>query len=170
MLLGTGRTRGVGYLVGLLIPIEGIQSQMNHFQKPFFSKRICGQRRKNYTEKNSTFRQHLFSKECCMHWQDLRPGQCGPLPILPLHNKGLRKDDASCRMKNERLYKREDTLRDATSVSWALLFFGLPWWLRQWRICLKCRRPRFNPWVTKIPWRRLPTPVFLLGESHGQRA
>ena len=30
--------------------------------------------------------------------------------------------------------------------------------------------PGFNPWVRKIPWRRewLPTPVFLLGESHGQ--
>ena len=29
----------------------------------------------------------------------------------------------------------------------------------------------FNPWVRKIPWRRewLPTPIFLLGESHGQR-
>ena len=29
-----------------------------------------------------------------------------------------------------------------------------------------------NPWVRKIPWRRAwqPTPVFLLGESHGQRS
>ena len=28
-----------------------------------------------------------------------------------------------------------------------------------------------DPWVRKIPWRRewLPTPVFLPGESHGQR-
>ena len=34
------------------------------------------------------------------------------------------------------------------------------------------RRRRFNPWVGKIPWRRTwqPTPVFLLGESHGQRS
>ena len=34
------------------------------------------------------------------------------------------------------------------------------------------RRPRFNPWVGKIPWRRAwqPTPVFLPGESHGQRS
>ena len=31
---------------------------------------------------------------------------------------------------------------------------------------------RFNPWVGKIPWRRkwLSTPVFLPGESHGQRS
>ena len=33
-------------------------------------------------------------------------------------------------------------------------------------------RSRFNPWVGKIPWRRAqqPTPVFLPGESHGQRS
>ena len=33
-------------------------------------------------------------------------------------------------------------------------------------------RHEFNPWVKKIPWRRAcqPTPVFLLGESHGQGA
>ena len=32
--------------------------------------------------------------------------------------------------------------------------------------------PGFNPWIRKIPWRReqLPTPVFLLGEFHGQRS
>ena len=36
-------------------------------------------------------------------------------------------------------------------------------------ICLQCRRPEFNPWVGKIPWRRKwqPTPVFLPGKSHG---
>ena len=34
------------------------------------------------------------------------------------------------------------------------------------------RRPRFDPWVRKIPWRRKwqPAPVFLPGESHGQRS
>ena len=39
------------------------------------------------------------------------------------------------------------------------------------RICLQCRRPVFDPWVGKIPWRRewLPTPVFLPGESHRQK-
>ena len=32
--------------------------------------------------------------------------------------------------------------------------------------------PGFDPWVGKIPWRRerLPTPVFLPEESHGQRS
>ena len=39
-------------------------------------------------------------------------------------------------------------------------------------ICLPCRRLKFDPWVGKIPWRRewQPTPVFLPGESHGQRS
>ena len=34
------------------------------------------------------------------------------------------------------------------------------------------RRHRSDPWVEKIPWRRAwqPTPVFLQGESHGQRS
>ena len=43
----------------------------------------------------------------------------------------------------------------------------VPWWLRQWRIRLQCRRPGFHPWVGKIPWRRAwqSTPVFLPGES-----
>ena len=39
------------------------------------------------------------------------------------------------------------------------------------KICLQHERPRFDPWVRKIPWRRewLPTPIFLPGECHGQR-
>ena len=39
-------------------------------------------------------------------------------------------------------------------------------------ICLQCRRPGFDPWVRKIPWRRerLPTPVFMPGKSHGLRS
>ena len=39
----------------------------------------------------------------------------------------------------------------------------------QWR---RRKRRGFDPWVGKIPWRRAlqPTPVFLPGESHGQRS
>ena len=47
------------------------------------------------------------------------------------------------------------------------------WLLAQMqRICLQCRRPRFKPWVGRIPWRRewQPTPIFLPGEIHGQRS
>ena len=47
--------------------------------------------------------------------------------------------------------------------SWASLMAQLG------RIRLQCRRPGFDPWVGKIPWRRkrLHTPVFWLGEFHG---
>ena len=40
---------------------------------------------------------------------------------------------------------------------------------RQFRRCTRCK---IDPWVRKIPWRRArqPTPVFLPGESHGQRS
>ena len=36
----------------------------------------------------------------------------------------------------------------------------------------RCKRPRFNPWVGKIPWRRRwqHTPVLLPAKSHGQRS
>ena len=39
-------------------------------------------------------------------------------------------------------------------------------------LCLQCGRPRFDPLVGKIPWRRKwqPTPVLLPGKSHGWRS
>ena len=50
--------------------------------------------------------------------------------------------------------------------------FGLPWWLSGKEPTCQCRRRGFDPWVGKIPWRRKwqPTPVFLPGESPGQRS
>ena len=61
---------------------------------------------------------------------------------------------------------------DFETVSSAMLALGLPWWLRGKSVCLQCRRPGFDPWVGKIPWRRKwqPTPVSLPGESHGERS
>ena len=37
---------------------------------------------------------------------------------------------------------------------------------------LQCQRPGFDLWIGKIPWRRewLPIPVFLPGESGGQKS
>ena len=39
-------------------------------------------------------------------------------------------------------------------------------------ICLQWGRPRFDPWVGNISWRRKwqPIPVFSPGKSHGQRS
>ena len=51
--------------------------------------------------------------------------------------------------------------------------FLLPFLISQMvKSLLQCRRPGINPWVRKIPWSRKwqPTPVFLPGESHGQRS
>ena len=55
------------------------------------------------------------------------------------------------------------------------LLLGLPWWLSGKESTCQCRRQKrlgFNPSVRKIPWRRRwqPSPVFLPGESHGQRS
>ena len=53
--------------------------------------------------------------------------------------------------------------------------FGLPWWLRGKDFACRAGDPprsRFDPCIWKIFWRRAwqPTPVFLPGESHGQRS
>ena len=44
--------------------------------------------------------------------------------------------------------------------------------LSAYHVCLQCRRPGFDPWVGKIPWRGKwqPTPVFLPRESHGRKS
>ena len=53
---------------------------------------------------------------------------------------------------------------------------GYTWWLSSKESACnagdKGWRCGFDPWVRKIHWRRKwqPTPVFLPGESHGQRS
>ena len=62
-------------------------------------------------------------------------------------------------------------------MSELLLCVVLSVWVHRWFSgkefagqCRSSRRPSFNPWIRKIPWRRKwqPIPVFLPGESHGQ--
>ena len=59
------------------------------------------------------------------------------------------------------------------SVISAILPMGLPRWFSGKESTCQHRtlRHRFDPWVRKIPHRRKwqPTPVFLLGKSHGLR-
>ena len=60
------------------------------------------------------------------------------------------------------------------SCSSSLDCFPIPRWLSGKESACQCRRHKrcgFNPWVGKVPWRRTwqPTPVFVPGESHGQR-
>ena len=57
---------------------------------------------------------------------------------------------------------------------WSLLHYnlGFPGGTSGKEPTCQCGRHRFNPQVGEIPWRRewLPTPVFVPGESHGQRS
>ena len=64
----------------------------------------------------------------------------------------------------------------AVTLTWVCLLrakspTGFPRWLRGKELVCHHRRGQFDPWVRKIPWRRKwqPTPVFLSGESRGQR-
>ena len=68
--------------------------------------------------------------------------------------------------------KSSDHIHEDLFLGSLFYSIGLPWWLSWWRVCLQCGRPRFNPWVRKIPWRRKwqPISVFLPGEFHGQKA
>ena len=83
-------------------------------------------------------------------------------------------------------FSRQHGLFQARILEWAAIFYSRgSSWHRDWtRIsCLfqhcqadcQCRRHKrhgFNSRVGKIPWKRAwqPTPVFLPGESHGQRS
>ena len=60
------------------------------------------------------------------------------------------------------------------SIRSASLLFtnGPPWRLRWWRVRLQCGRPRFNPWVGKIPWKGHGNPLqySCLKNPHRQRS
>ena len=60
---------------------------------------------------------------------------------------------------------------DRVSLSQLLFIKGFPGGSAVKNL-LQCKRPKFDPWVRKIPWRRewLHTPVFFPGKSHGQRS
>ena len=107
---------------------------------------------------------------CCYSWEFLsyfrlrgleitKPAQFQILGKTASHVKGFSPKYFQTSMQAAKQLQEEPSLKR----------MGLsdkhPWWLR-------CGRPGLNPWVGKIPWRRKwqPTPVFLPGESHGQRS
>ena len=109
------------------------------------------------------------------------------LPILSAHRAGPERSGLPMWWQDCRIFVVQgpipeslsqvtpDILSLCTSSSgtnrqtWSL--YRLPRWLSGKSAC-QCRRRCFDPWVGKIPWRRKwqPAPVFLLGESHGQRS
>ena len=64
--------------------------------------------------------------------------------------------------------------RDQTQVSHIAGGFFTSWATRAQMLesALRCGRPRFDRWVSKIPWRMKwqTAPVLLPGKSHGQRS
>ena len=102
----------------------------------------------------------------CFSWGLWRPGELGELQSK--ESQRVRHDWANNR---EWCWALEVIFSLDVGPVHSALDIGLPRWFRWWRICLPCGRPGFDPWVGRIPWRRerLPTPVFLPGESHGRR-
>ena len=59
---------------------------------------------------------------------------------------------------------QEDPLEEGMATHASILAWSIPWTgsqelqaslvAQRVKICLQCRRPGFNPWVGKIPWRR----------------
>ena len=66
----------------------------------------------------------------------------------------------------------QEEIGDMGILQWVRALEGLPLWLRWQRTRLQCRRPGFNLWAGKIPWRRKwqPTPVFLPENSMDREA
>ena len=77
----------------------------------------------------------------------------------------------------ERERERERESKLSMYISMSIYLYGLPFPYMgasgKEPTCQRRRHKRhgFDPWVGKIPWRRgwQPPPVFLPGESHGQR-
>ena len=85
--------------------------------------------------------------------------------VLPFPSPGIKPLSFASPAVTDRLF--------ITSASWeSLRLPGFPDGSDGKEPTCHCRKPRVNPWVRKIPWRRerLPTPVFLPGKSHGQRS
>ena len=97
-----------------------------------------------------------------------RAKKCHRLPKVSVHSELV--------LKSRSYILRISFIHEIIFTVWLLydlnyillgLIHRLPGWLKQWWIHLQCRRPGLDPWVRKIPWRRVwqPTPIFLPRES-----
>ena len=98
-----------------------------------------------------------------MHWR--RKWQPSPV-FLPGESQGRGGPGGLLIMGSHRVG------HDWSDLAAAESFPGLPRWLNAKESACQWRRCRCDPWVGKIPWRRVwyPTPVFLPRKSHGQRS
>ena len=77
------------------------------------------------------------------------------------------------RSTKQKINKETHTLNDTIDQAGTFVSFpGGPSGKEPTCQCRRSKRPKFSPWVGKIPWRRAwkPTPVFLPGKFHGQRS
>ena len=117
----------------------------------------------------------------CLREQTRGPAACSPpaaaggAPIKPYLNflSGLSSISIDYGGQEPRLVTILESHWDHRSLE--IISFklspGLPRLLSGKESACQCRRPGFDPWVGKIPWRRKwqHTPVFLPGKSRGQR-
>ena len=97
-------------------------------------------------------------------WSPFNHGAAEGAPAPPCSQKHSRQGRARC-------LSVAGQLVPSAEPGWSpghFLCIGASLVTQQWRICLQCRRPGFDPWARKIPWRRewLPTPVFLPEKFH----
>ena len=88
--------------------------------------------------------------------------------MLPVCVPRERTDISSCGGSEPSIPQRDGS--GSPGVTW-----GFPGGVNGEESTHQCRRHKrggYDPWVRRIPWRRAwqPTPVFLPGESHGQRS
>ena len=89
----------------------------------------------------------------------------GPVILIPSIAKGILRVSLGCGLSGGKII--------LDYFSGPPIELGLPRWLSGRDPTCQCRRRGFHPWVGKIPWSRkmtTQTPVFLPGESHGQRS
>ena len=116
--------------------------------------------------------QHHNQRGAPAHHSARKLGGSDEDPAQPKMNK---KQDL--RKKKTTVWNQEaPTLQERHNQDAPSYVFGLPWWLSGKESACNVGDlgwiPGSDPWVWKIPWRRAwqPTPVFLSGESHGQRS
>ena len=112
---------------------------------------------------------------CLLHWQGgfLPPAPPGKPKLEGLFSTGSRKRKTAGVKHMPMNFTTELNLRFILLThiySVPFTHCGLPRWLSSKESACQCKRPKFDPWIRKVPWRRKwqPTPVFLPRKSHGQ--
>ena len=113
---------------------------------------------------------HALEKEMATHsrvlaWRIPGTGKPGGLPCMGSHRAGHDWSDLASGVWKE---KPRALLVGCKLVCW----LDFPGGASGKEPACQCRSCGFDPWVRKIPWRKVwqPTPVFLPGKSHGQRS